>query len=40
MTRVQKYHRTHDTLAAAIAAAGAIACLAFDVYVIAAWLGA
>jgi hypothetical protein len=38
MTRVQRYHRNHDKLAAAIAAAGTLACLAVDVYVIAAWL--
>jgi hypothetical protein len=38
MTRVQRYHRNHDMLAAAIAAVGTIACLAFDIAVIVAWL--
>ena len=38
MNRIARYHRNHDMLAAAIAAVGTIACLAFDVYVIAAWL--
>jgi hypothetical protein len=38
MNRIARYHRNHDMLAAAIAAAGTIACLAFDVYVVAAWL--
>ena len=38
MNRIARYHRNHDMLAATIAAAGTLACLAFDVYVIAAWL--
>jgi hypothetical protein len=38
MNRVARYHRNHDMLAASIAAVGTIACLAFDIAVIAAWL--
>jgi hypothetical protein len=38
MTRVQRYHRNHSILAYTILAANVIACLAFDFYVIAAWL--
>jgi len=38
MNRIARYHRNHDILAAAIAAAGTLAAAAFDFYVIAAWL--
>ena len=38
MNRIARYHRNHDILAASIAAVGTIACLVFDVYVVAAWL--
>ena len=38
MNRIARYHRNHDILSAVIAAVGTIACLAFDAYVVAAWL--